>query len=511
MTKSVDMATKKRQFAAKKAGYLADPVSFVVERFKVTPDDWQAEVLRALAANHRIAMSACKGPGKSCLMAWIGWYLLSLHTLSKGIAVSITRENLRDGLWTELAYWQGRDPFLTANFDLNSDAIRSKWRPKTWWLSARGFAADADKTQQANTLAGLHAPVVFALLDEAGDYPEGVVAAAEGIHSVEGQQAWTVMGGNPTRVDGPLYTACNSDRARWHVTHITGDPEDPKRSPRISMEWAEQQIALWGRDNPWVMVNVLGLFPPTSSNTLISVNDVTNAMQRDVRPTDIAADAHVWGLDPARFGDDEQVLTRRKGLVSWRPDVYRNLDGVQLADQIALQLQKFEDHGDPCDCLFVDVGGVGCSVFDHLAFLGWGYLMVAVDFGGAPTDPRFLNKRAEMWWNMSEWLRKRPCGVPNDVVLAKELPGPRFSFKVSGKQTKFVLESKEDMKSRGLSSPNRADSLALTFTGGVVRRAKALVREHHAERAKTEYNVLGLGSSQSRDKARTEYRIFGGS
>ena len=89
-----------------------------------------------------------------------------------------------------------------------------------------------------------------------------------------GIECKVVQAGNPTHLSGPLYRACTTDRHLWHVITITGDPDNPKRSPRISLEWATQQIASWSRESPWVMVNVLGEFPPASIDALLGIEDV---------------------------------------------------------------------------------------------------------------------------------------------------------------------------------------------------------------------------------------------
>jgi phage terminase large subunit len=105
-----------------------------------------------------------------------------------------------------------------------------------------------------------------------------------------------------------------TDRHLWTVIHMTGDPDDPKRSPRVSIEWAKEEIQKWGRDNPFVLINVLGQFPPASLNALLGVEEITEAMQRRHRP-----DAYSWsqkrlGIDCSRFSDDLTVLFPRQGL-----------------------------------------------------------------------------------------------------------------------------------------------------------------------------------------------------
>lgn len=467
-----------------------DPVLYVRQVFGAEPDDWQADTLRAVARDPRVGMSACKGPGKTTVLAWIGWWFVDTRPHGQVICTSITADNLRDNLWKEFSVWYAKAPHLQRAFEIKGERIIHREHPKTWWISARSWAQGADPSQQANSLAGFHGKHVLNLLDEMGDYPDGVEIAAEGIFANSAiDEAKLVAAWNPTRTDGPAYRVCTRDRKRWTIIHITGDPDDPKRSPRISREWAQQMIDDWGRDNPWVMVNVLGLFPSQASDKLIGANDVQLAMERDVPAHSFRTDPRIWGLDPARYGDDEAALCRRQGIVCFRFITWRNLDGPQLADRVGGLLLEAEKTGELPDAIFVDVGGVGASAYDHLRLLGWGSLVHAVDFGGSPDDPRYADKRAEMWDGTARWIKKLKGCLPTDPELPGQLTAPSFKFRPRGKRTCFVLESKEDLRKRGVPSPDRADALALTFAGPVnpVGR-KAREQNQRSTKSITEYD-----------------------
>jgi phage terminase large subunit len=484
-----------------------DPVAFVREVFRAEPDEWQRDALMAIAKNPRVGMSACKGPGKSCVLAWIAWWFMATNYDAEIVAVSITYDNLMDNLWKELAVWLGKSPMLQATFHLGGEAVTNNDRPNTWWISARAFAKDADPGAQANTLAGIHGASVelldgttsanvMVILDEAGDIPPGVLAAAEAIFANK-VNAKLVIAGNPTSTDGALYQVVAVEAEKWVVIFITGDPDDQKRSPRIDIDWARAEIAKHGRDNPWVMVNILGLFPPAAADQLIPVNLVLAAMKRDAPALAYRSEAIIWGLDPARFGDDEIALARRQGVVAFRMKGWRNLDGTELGDAVAALLREANEkgeHGGMPDLVCVDRGGVGASAYDRLRTLGWEDVVVGVDFGGQADDPtRYADKRTEMWFRVLEWLKDSPSCLPEDGVLRGELGGPKFEFRIVNKQTVYKLESKKDMKKRGLQSPNRGDALALTFAkAGVMpksRRHRAL-EETRMQKVATEYDPL---------------------
>ena len=164
----------------------------------------------------------------------------------------------------------------------------------------------------------------------------------------------------------------------------------------------------------------------------------------------------VGGLDPARFGDDRTVFVIRQGRRVWGLKSYEKRDTMEVA---GLAAKFIRDEG--LQKLFIDVGGLGAGVVDRLKEMGLGDKIVAVNGGEKPTDDeRFINKRAEMWGEMKDWFSDAPVEIPDDDVLQGDLTGVRYSY---DSNTRLKLERKEDMKKRGLRSPDSGDALALTF------------------------------------------------
>lgn len=459
------------------------PGRFVREVLRVDEvDAWQDEVLEAaVSGKKRIALKASKGPGKSTVLAWLAWWFLFTRAHPKVVATSISGDNLRDGLWTELAKWQQKAPLLKEAFTWSVERVVSKEYPETWWASARQWAKSADASQQANTLAGIHADNVLFLVDEAGGIPDAVVAAAEaGLANADkerGTEALLVIAGNPTHLEGPLYRACTREREMWFVKEISGDPDDPKRAKRVSIEWAREQIRKWGRESPYVLVNVFGQFPPGQSNALLGIDEVTKASTRTLAERDYTSEPKVLGIDVARFGDDRTVFFLRQGRVAFRPKVIRDADTMEVAGQAAALINKLRP-----DATFIDATGVGGGVVDRLRELQFSVL--GVDGANSPSDDRFLNKRAEMWLEMAEWLRGGGI-IPDDGELISELTAPTYKFTSNGQQQ---LESKADLKKRGLPSPDKADALALTFSYPVARAGLLQRNNAAAPRCVTEYD-----------------------
>jgi phage terminase large subunit len=313
-----------------------------------------------------------------------------------------------------------------------------------------------------------------------------------------------IMAGNPTRTDGPLWDACTRDRRLWWVIEITGDPDDPKRSPRISKEWARDQIERWGPDNPWVLVNVFGRFPPTQSNKLLGPEDIDSAMKRSYGADILNPWPIIFGGDVAKSKTrNRSVLWKRQGPVAWLLGEWRLDDHNLLAQQWARILADHQMRGEEVQVFFIDKGGMS-GVHEMLVQLGWS-MVIGVDNGEAASDPKFLNKRSELWWHMAKDVKTK-LALPYNSTLKVELGSPTFEFRTVGtKGTRFVLESKEDMMDRGLESPDLADGLSLTYYAPAsmkedINRPK--IRNQHAGRAVTAYEPFG-GSTQ--DEKEEEY------
>ena len=437
-----------------------DPVKFAVDVFGIEPDPWQIDAMRSLGGDYnparRLCMRACTGPGKSATLSWMGWHRLVCFAAKgehpKGAALSITADNLKDNLWAELAKWQQRSEFLKAAFTWTKEKIYANDHPETWFLSARSFAKDANAEAVGRALSGLHSKFPFILLDETGDMPVAVGRAATQIFTGSPRDAAIIQAGNPTSTAGLLYDSCTRAADAWRIITITADPEDPKRPPRVSVEHAQDMIRTYGRDNPWVMATILGLFPPTGFNALLGPDDIDAAVARSYRREDISHAAVVLGCDVARQGDDASAVARRQGLVAYPIQTMRIPDTMLLAQQFIRQLNEHK-----ADAMFVDeTGGYGAGVVDAVRSLG--NSVIGVQFGGKPNDYRYFNKRSEMYMELAKWV-KAGGQLPDDRELREELCATTFVFQGD----KFRIVEKEMIKDQIGRSPDKADALALTF------------------------------------------------
>lgn len=447
------------------------PLQFVYDEFKVEPDPWQRELLTTYGeptAKKRIAMQSCAGPGKTAGLAWCGLHFLACQgdkgEHPKGAAVSITAQNLHDNLWAELAKWRERSEFLKRAFEWTSNRIFARDHPETWFISARSFSKSANSEEQGRTLSGLHSKYVLYLIDESGDIMPAVLRAAEqGLSSAD--WARICQAGNATSHAGMLYFAASIQTHLWHIIQITGDPDDVNRSPRIDIEWAREQIATYGRDNPWVMAYILGKFPPGGINTLIGPDECNAAMRRHLREPDYEWAARILGVDIALFGDDRTVIFPRQGRAAFRPVIMRNAKPTEIAARIAKACQSWQP-----DAIFMDnTAGWAAGTLDLVQQAG--YPAIAVDFGGDATDSRYYNKRAEIIFSACDWI-KNGGALPMLPDLTRELCAHTYTLK-SGK---FMVEPKDQVKAKLQGqSPDLTDGLALTFAMPVAPRSPALI------------------------------------
>lgn len=450
-----------------------DPVQFVRDVFEVEPDAWQRDALTAMGGEanpkRKLCLKACTGPGKSATLAWLGWHRLSCFAAKgehpKGAALSITADNLSDNLWAELSKWQTRSKFLTAAFQWTKTKVYAKDHPETWFLSARSFAKDANAEAIGRALSGLHSQFPFVLLDETGDMPTPVGKAAMQIFTGDPTDAAVIQAGNPTSTDGLLYESCVTAAANWHTITITADPLDPKRTPRVSIEHAQEMIDTYGRENPWVMATILGMFPPAGFRSLLGIEDVEAAMNRHAREDAFSWAARVLGVDVAREGDDSSVICRRQGVFAQIDPrhVMRNVTSTHGAGVVAKIMADWQ-----ADACFVDAtGGFGGGWIDRLQDLG--HSPIGIHFASAATDGQYANKRAEMWFAMAEWVKAGGI-LPPLPSLKAELTTPTYTFRGD----RLLIEPKEQIKKRLGRSPDLADALALTFAHPVQPKPRGL-------------------------------------
>lgn len=255
----------------------------------------------------------------------------------------------------------------------------------------------------------------------------------------------------------------------WHAAKYTvydTDALDADEVERMRRDMAEQVFAR----------EMLCDFTAAGDDQLISLADVENASTRTASSDQYGFAPKILGVDPARFGDDRSVIMKRQGIVAFEPLVFRGIDNMDLAGRVAVIIENWQP-----DAVFIDAGA-GSGVIDRLRQLG--HDVVEVAFGGRSNDPAYLNKRAEMWFAMADWLNSGAV-IPNNLDLKQDLAAPIYWFDAQGRRQ---LEPKDDIKKRGLPSPDIADALALTFAHPVQPKATRPVRGRASDRDRRAYD-----------------------
>lgn len=419
------------------------------------PDDWQREYLTELGemikdrgfngvdpvAPIQKATSSGHGIGKSALTAWLCDFIMSTRPFCKGVVTANTSPQLRTKTWAEVAKWTKR--CITGHwFEVTSGMhmkMVNKEHPESWRIDAQTCAKE-----NSESFAGLHAAssTPFYIYDEASAIDDKIWEVSEG-GMTDGEPMWFVFG-NPTRSSGRFFQSFNRFKHRW--VHKQIDSRNSKMTNKTKLqEWIND----YGEDSDFVRVRVKGQFPRAGNCQFISLEDVENC--RKYKAEGWEQGLKTIAVDVARFGDDQTVIGKKQGRKVFPMDKYRGLDTMETADKVAEAIREF----DP-DAVFVDGGGVGGGVVDRLKQLG--YPVIDVNFGSkANDDVKYANKRAEMYGLARDAL-KAGLELPDDNELADELIAVEYGF---NPKQQILLEKKEDMKKRGLSSPDCADDLVL--------------------------------------------------
>lgn len=458
------------------------------------PRAWQEGILDDIGIHLRnpetrftpllIAVSSGHGIGKSSLISMITDWGLSTMPDTKIVVTANTETQLRSKTWPEISKWR-RLSLTNPWFKTTATSVYSlaKGHDNTWF-------ADAIPWSENNTeaFAGLHneGRRIILIFDEGSAIAEKVFEVAEGaLTDANTEIIWLVFG-NPTRNSGRFRDIFGKYRNRWKTHKIDSRTVEGTNKTLIA-EW----VKMYGEDSDFVRVRVKGEFPRAGSMQFISSETVEAARLR--MPEAKVHDPLVMGVDVARFGDDETVICLRRGRdaksVPWIH--LRGKDNVEVADIV----MNFAGIHRP-DKIFVDGGGPGAGVVDILKRSRFD--IQEVQFGSAAGTVQatyegevlYANKRAEMWGKMKDWLRGGM--IPDDPNLAAELTGVEYGYVMRDGMDKIMLEKKSDMKKRGLSSPDSADALALTFAYPVMPSDHSGSFQRNVSQHQIEYNPLSM-------------------
>jgi hypothetical protein len=461
-TKSTGFANGFRRSAglSTNAIYENDPKGWVNNVVKNYLWSKQVEIAESVRDNRYTAVKSAHDTGKSFSLARFAAWWIDVKPDPFVVTTAPTWKQVNSILWREMrkAHRQGK---LGGRINLDAE----------WYMGQDelvGFGRKPADYDQA-AFQGIHALNVLVLIDEACGVPQSLFEAADSLAT--NRRARVVAIGNPDDPASYFATVC-APGSGWNVISISAfdtpaftDEEVPEDlyDLLVSQQWVEERKKRWGMKSPVYISKVLGEFPDITDDTLLTPRMLREAQLNDIHPA--WNEDPTYGFDISRFGDAESVAARQMGGRVRIVDQWELAATTTSAHKIAKILNDEEDWGES-SYANVDVIGLGAGVYDQCAELG----LPVVPHNGSerPNDPeRFYNKRAEDYWHLREMAESGMLDLPEqgeDDDLLAQLGSIKWKVMPGGK---IIIESKEDMKKRGMPSPDRADAVMMACAGGL--------------------------------------------
>jgi hypothetical protein len=435
------------------------------------PRKWQRNILNDLTAHiaqnngkvdfdvFRLAVSSGRGIGKSALVGWLVLWMLSTR-IGGSILISANSEaQLRSVTWAEITKWCAM--LINSHwFEVSATRVMpAKWLTELverdlkkgtryWAIEGRLWSEE-----NPDAYAGLHnADGVMLVFDESSGIPDSIWSVSAGFFTENTPNRFWMAFSNPRRNNGHFYECFHSKRDFW-VTKVV----DARTVEGTDKQVYERIIQEYGPDSAQAHVEVYGEFPSAGDDQFIPSNTVDEAMKRP-KYKDSSAPI-IIGVDPARFGADATVIAVRQGRDIVAIKKYRGDDTMTVVGHIIEAMEEYKPA-----MVVIDEGGLGAGIVDRLKEQR--YKIKGVNFGNKSKNPiMYGNMRAQMWGDMKDWLKS--ASIPQDRFLKTDLISPLM--KPDSRGTIF-LESKKEMKARGLASPDAADAICVTFAFPVAHR-----------------------------------------
>ncbi len=435
---------------------------------------------KELAGKMGISIRSGHGTGKDAWLAWVLLWLLTCFPYPKGLVTAPTSDQLRIVLWSEISKWirksgearESGKSLLTENFVWQTERVfaKEKEASKEWFVAARTANVKGTKEEQGEALAGLHAPFMVLAADEASGLPYGVFSPLEGAMTQE--MNFAILIGQMTRSSGYFYDTHFKDRSMWICLHWNSE-ESELVDPQYPLRMAKK----YGKTSNMYRIRVLGNPPLAEPDTLIPFDLIMNAVDRDLgdrqEPT-------IMGIDVARYGDDKSIILTRKSNEVIDIRDYKKIDLAEL--EAWAEIAIIDHHPDSVN---VDIIGYGAGLYDRLK-IKFREIMKGITVSEKPsTDEKYHRLRDELWWKLRERFEAGTISIPNDDELIGELSAIKWKPAELAVTGKIKVESKGDLRKRGLQSPNKADALCLSYASNDAAYL-VMKEDKYQKRARTE-------------------------
>lgn len=464
-------ALRKRFFREKIPVYRKNPVTFAREVLRFEPDEWQRAALMDLAENPKVAIKSGQGVGKTGLEAVALLWFLCCHPYPRIVATAPTKQQLHDVLWSEVSKWMSKSPLLSEILKWTKTYIYMVGNEKRWFAVAR-------TATKPENMQGFHEDNMLFIVDEASGVADPIMEAVLG--TLSGENNKLLMCGNPTRASGTFYDAFHADRILYKC-HTVSSAD----SPRTNKQNIDSLIRKYGGESNVVLVRVFGEFPKQEDDVFIMLFVIEQCGSKVYElPEDKGMPYIMFGVDVARFGDDETVIYRNvKGKL--RMVIHRQGQDLMatVGDIVAQYRKTIKEFSEYKGRIYVNIDdtGLGGGVTDRLKEVkreqGLHRLFVIpinmaekIDTDtkeGREAAEYYNNLTTHMWAVLRELLKEKQIAIEDDAETFAQLSVRKYFMASNGK---LELESKKEMKKRGVGSPDRADAVALSVYLGKIKK-----------------------------------------
>ena len=428
--------------------YKNKPVEFTKDIIGVKPDDIQAEILNSVAQNQLTSVRSGHGIGKSALQSWLIIWFMCTRPFPKIPCTAPTKHQLHDILWAEVAKWL--NPTLKTEIEWTKEKLYMKSNPENW------FAVPRTATQP-DALQGFHAEHILYIIDEASGVKDTTFEPVLG--SLTTPDAKLIMCGNPTGLSGFFFDSHNKNRRMYSTFKVSGE-----NSKRVSKDYIQMIIDMYGLESDVYRVRVAGEFPKAMPDSFIQLDWVENCSKK-IHTKSYPKNRIDIGVDVARYGDDETVInTIFDKTYQQLLNILHHNDTMQVTGRIVQIIEELRQKYLGISIhIKIDCDGLGVGVYDRLKEIKQQKDWITVKlyechFGGAggknkQEEPvEFSNSTGLMWGLLREKLKRQEIELIYDDKQITQLSNRKYRINSDGK---IELERKEEMKKRGLTSPDR--------------------------------------------------------
>lgn len=427
---------------------------FATEVIGFRPDEWQSEVFVSIAENRYTAVKSGQGVGKTGTEAAVVLWFLTCFPYPRVVCTAPTKQQLHDVLWSEISKWQSKSPILADILRWTKTYIYMVGYEKRWFAVAR-------TATKPENMQGFHEDNMLFVVDEASGVADPIMEAILG--TLSGENNKLLLCGNPTKTSGAFYDAFHSSRAIYSCHTVNS--EDSPRTNKQNIKLLEKK---YGRDSNVFRVRVLGEFPVQEDDVFIGLSLIEQATMRD---PDETVGRIAIGVDVARYGDDETVIATLIGSDISIPLIRQGQSLMKtVGDIVTTYYRLIEEYPDYTGSITVNIDdtGLGGGVTDRLEEVKaeqklYRMVIVPVNFAAKPPQSEndkdhYKDMTTYLWAAVKSLLEANAISIQNDNELVAQLSVRKY-FVISNGM--LQLESKGDMKKRGIKSPDRADAVSL--------------------------------------------------